>query len=60
MEKRKRLTNKSIAVGKRVVRLEAQSVKALESRIDENFSRAVDLIYHIKGRVIITGLGNQE
>ena len=57
MEKRKRLTNKSIEVGKRVVRLEVQSVKALESRIDENFSRAVDLIYHIKGRVIITGLG---
>jgi arabinose-5-phosphate isomerase len=55
--KRKRLPDKNIEVGRRVVRLETESVKALESRIDENFSRAVDLIYTTKGRVIITGLG---
>jgi arabinose-5-phosphate isomerase len=57
VERRKRSTDKNREVGKRVVRLEAQSVKALESRIDENFSRAVDLIYSSKGRVIVTGLG---
>jgi arabinose-5-phosphate isomerase len=55
--KGKAVVDKNIAAGKRVVRLETRSVKALESRIDRNFSRAVNLIYKIKGRVIVTGLG---
>jgi len=55
--KSKQPVDKNIEVGKRVVRLEARSVKTLESRIDENFSRAVNLIFKIKGRVIVTGLG---
>lgn len=47
----------NIKKGKEVVRIEAEAVKALESRIDENFQKAVDLIYHCKGRVIVTGMG---
>jgi len=43
--------------GKEVVRIEARAVKALESKIDENFSTAIDLIYGSTGRVILTGLG---
>ena len=48
---------KSIESGKRVVRIEAEAVRALEGRIDEHFDRAVELIYSCKGRVIITGMG---
>lgn len=48
---------KSIESGKRVVRIEAEAVQALEGRIGEQFERAVDLIYSCKGRVIITGMG---
>ncbi len=47
----------SIEAGKKVIRIEAEAVAALENRIDENFARAVDLIYNSKGRVIVTGLG---
>ena len=54
---KKPVIDKNITAGRRVVRLEARSVKALESRIDRSFSRAVNLIYRIKGRVIVTGLG---
>jgi arabinose-5-phosphate isomerase len=54
---KKPVIDKNIAAGRRVVRLEARSVRALENRIDRSFSRAVNLIYKIKGRVIVTGLG---
>lgn len=46
-----------IEEGKKVVRIEANSVAALEKRIDENFARAVELILKCKGRVIVTGVG---
>ena len=49
--------DKSIEVGKRVIALDADSVKALLNRIDSTFSAAVDLVYEAKGRVIVTGLG---
>jgi len=47
----------SIRKGKEVVRIEADAVASLESRINESFQKAVDLIFGCKGRVIITGMG---
>ena len=46
-----------IEKGKKVIRVEADAVAALESRIDENFAKAVETIFNSKGRVIITGMG---
>lgn len=40
-----------------VLALEAGSILELRDRIDENFVRAVDLIYKAKGRVVVTGMG---
>ncbi len=40
-----------------VIRLEAESVAALEGRIDENFTRAVELLFRCEGRVIVSGMG---
>ena len=42
---------------KRVLRVEAQSILELAERIDENFSRAVELLYHCKGKVVLMGMG---
>jgi arabinose-5-phosphate isomerase len=42
---------------KRVLEVEAQSILDLAERIDENFSRAVDLLYHCKGKVVLMGMG---
>ena len=42
---------------KRVLNVEAQSILDLIERIDENFSRAVELIYHCKGKVVLMGMG---
>lgn len=43
--------------GKQVIRIESEAVAALESRIGENFARAVEMIYQCKGRVAVTGMG---
>jgi arabinose-5-phosphate isomerase len=43
--------------GKRVLRVEAQSLLDLAGRINENFSRAVELLYHCKGKVVLMGMG---
>lgn len=48
---------KIIQDGKEVIRIEANAVKNLESRIDENFYKAVEAILNTKGRVIVSGVG---
>ncbi|MGD9486709.1 MAG: SIS domain-containing protein [Calditrichaceae bacterium] len=47
----------NIEIGKKVINIEAEALSALESRIDENFDRAVELIIKSTGRVIVTGIG---
>jgi arabinose-5-phosphate isomerase len=50
-------SSNSIEKGKRVVRIEAEAVSALEQRIGDGFAQAVDLIHSCKGRAIVTGMG---
>ena len=51
-----RLKN-SLKYGERCIREEAQALLDLIPQLDENFERAVDLIYHCRGTVIVTGVG---
>ena len=44
-------------LARKVLETEAAAVLALVSRLDERFDRAVDLLFHCKGRVILTGMG---
>jgi arabinose-5-phosphate isomerase len=46
-----------IEEAKRVLNVEARSILDLAERIDENFSQAVELLYHCKGRVVLMGMG---
>jgi arabinose-5-phosphate isomerase len=46
-----------IEEAKRVLRVEAQSILDLAERIDENFSRAVEILYQCKGRIVLMGMG---
>lgn len=48
---------KSLKYGERCIREEAQALLDLIPQLDENFERAVDLIYHCRGKVIVTGVG---
>jgi arabinose-5-phosphate isomerase len=47
----------SIRTAKEVLKIEAQAIKGLSRRLDANFTKAVDLIAHCRGRVIVTGMG---
>ncbi|HYQ87359.1 MAG TPA: KpsF/GutQ family sugar-phosphate isomerase [Bacteroidota bacterium] len=46
-----------IKKGKEVVRIEAEAVAALEDRIDQNFAKAVEVLFACRGRVVVTGMG---
>ena len=46
-----------LETARRVVDLEAQAIENLKRYLDENFVQAVNLIYHCRGRIIVTGLG---
>ena len=46
-----------IQTGKNVLDIESKAVKALASRLDENFVQAVNLLSKTKSRVIVTGMG---
>ncbi len=47
----------SLKKAKDLIRIEAQAIKSLTNRIDENFAQAVDLIVKCKGRVVVSGMG---
>jgi len=47
----------TIKRAKQVLKIESDAIKSLINRIDDNFKKAVDLIYHCKGRVVVTGMG---
>ena len=47
----------ALAEAKRVLLEESKAVAALAEKLDEDFFRAVELIYHCQGRVIVTGMG---
>src|SRR4030043_1390144 len=42
---------------KEVLQIEAEGILKLIDKLDNKFVRAVELIYEIKGRVIVTGIG---
>ncbi|MDP2939259.1 MAG: KpsF/GutQ family sugar-phosphate isomerase [Candidatus Omnitrophota bacterium] len=42
---------------KEVLKVEAQAINRLIGRLNEDFLKAVDLMYRCKGRVVITGMG---
>jgi len=42
---------------RKVLRVEAEAISALAGRINEDFERAVEILYSSKGRVVVTGMG---
>jgi arabinose-5-phosphate isomerase len=53
-ERRKKAALES---ARRVLRVEADAIAALIDRLDDRFDKAVDLLFHCNGRVVVTGLG---
>jgi arabinose-5-phosphate isomerase len=44
-------------IAKQVLAIEIESLKDLSESLNENFSRAIDLILKCKGRLVVTGMG---
>lgn len=49
--------NSVIETGKQCLRDEAEAILLMLDNIDENFEKAVDLIYNCKGKCVVTGVG---
>ena len=47
----------SLETGRRVLRIEAQALQDVMTRLDGEFERAVELLFACKGRVAVTGMG---
>ena len=47
----------SLDEGRRVLEIEARAVQALVQRLDESFTKAVDLLVQCKGKVVVSGMG---
>jgi len=46
-----------LAMGRRVIAIEAEAVAALEARIDMQFAHACRLLMECAGRIVVTGMG---
>jgi len=46
-----------ITAGRRTIALEAASIEALSTRIDDRFTTACQLMLNCQGRVVVTGMG---
>lgn len=44
-------------IARRVLRIEAEAIAGLASRLDERFDAAVDMLLSCQGRVVVTGMG---
>lgn len=57
MTARKKTEESVLETARRVLDIEARAVSALVERLDDNFTRAVDLILSTTGKVVVTGMG---
>ncbi len=51
------MTANSLIHARRVLREEADALRALADRLDESFTRATECVLHATGRVVVTGMG---
>lgn len=54
---RSSLPKSPLDLAREVLMIEAREVEALAQRLDDNFTRAVELILQCRGRVVVSGMG---
>jgi arabinose-5-phosphate isomerase len=54
---RQTATSSALDLARDVLRIEAQEVQALADRLDDSFTRAIDIILACQGRVVVSGMG---
>lgn len=51
------LTGSAVEVARKVLHIEIEGIQSVMERLDETFERCVDMLYSLRGRIIITGVG---
>jgi arabinose-5-phosphate isomerase len=57
LSKLERKASGALATARRVLQIEADAIRGLLERLDQNFERAVEILFACRGRVVVTGLG---
>ena len=48
---------RAVEIARQVLEVEIEGIRSVMGRLDENFDNTVDLLYSLRGRIIITGIG---
>ncbi|MHB8203786.1 MAG: KpsF/GutQ family sugar-phosphate isomerase [Desulfomonilaceae bacterium] len=51
------MTKSTLDIGREALEIEIEGIRSVISRLDENFETVVDLLYSLRGRIIVTGVG---
>jgi arabinose-5-phosphate isomerase len=48
---------RAVEIARRVLDIEIEGIRSVKERLDDRFDKCVDLLYSLRGRIIITGVG---
>lgn len=51
------MTKSTLEIAREALEIEIDGIKSVISRLDDNFELVVDLLYALRGRIIVTGVG---
>jgi arabinose-5-phosphate isomerase len=51
------LNGSALEVARKVLQIEIEGIRAVSEQLDETFERCVNMLYSLRGRIIITGVG---
>lgn len=51
------LSGRALDIARQVLEIEIQGIRAVLERLDHRFEKCVDMLYSLRGRIIITGVG---
>jgi arabinose-5-phosphate isomerase len=50
-------SGRALEIAREVLDIEVEGIRSVRDRLDERFERCVDLLYSLRGRIIVTGVG---
>src|SRR5208283_2567617 len=51
------LTGRAVEIARQVLEIEIEGIRSVMDRLDDTFDACVDMLYSLRGRIIITGVG---
>jgi arabinose-5-phosphate isomerase len=51
------LTGRAVEIARQVLEIEIEGIRSVMDRLDDKFDACVDMLYSLRGRIIITGVG---